>query len=201
MMFRLLSGMLLLAQLPGIAQNKTDSLINHDSYIINTTEYNKGIYKTFEDFKYNKPSIVSNYSFDGKHLWWTDEQSTKQKKIKKREIWGFSDGKKIFVSWHKYDELLEKGRYCYFKEKGTRVVYAVSVLPAMILPVPLPYKDELIINFNTGKTYLLSKKLMKTILTTDDAELLHEFMNEGQKKKKLFEYLVKYNDRNISKIK
>lgn len=200
-MFRLLSGMLLLAQLPGIAQNKTDILINHDSYIINTTVYNKGIYKTFEEFKYNKPSIVSNYSFDGKNLWWSDEQSTKQKKIKKKEIWGFSEGDKIFVSWRKYDELLAKGRYCYFKEKGTRVVYAVSVLPAMILPIPLPYKDELIINFNTGKTYLLSKKLMKTILTTDDAELLHEFMNESQKKKKLFEYLVKYNDRNISKIK
>ncbi|MEP6738256.1 MAG: hypothetical protein ABJA70_22215 [Chryseolinea sp.] len=203
MMCRLLFGMLLLVQLQSIAQsaNSETDLRDHDRYIINAKVYNKGVYKTFEEFKYNMPSIVENYSFDKKNLWLTDNQTGKQKKIKKREIWGFSDRNRIYVSWHKYDELLEKGRYCYFKEKGTRVVFGFSVFPPMILPIPLPYKDELIINFNTGRTFLLSKKLLKKILVTDDKELLNEFMNEKHKGRKLFEYVIKYNARNVSRIK
>ena len=200
-MYRLLFSILLVGQLETIGQPKNDSLKSRDNYIINTTAYNKGIYKTFEEFKYNRPSIVDNYTFDKKNLWLTDRQTGKLKKLKKREIWGFCDGSKIFVAWHKYDEILEKGRYCYFKEKGTRIVFVFSAFPPMILPIPLPYKDELIINFNTGKTFLLSKRLLKKILTSDDNVLLTEFKKEPQKGKKLLEYIIKYNDRNVSKIK
>ncbi len=200
-MYRLILGILLASFHGTLAQSTFDSLENKDSYIINTTAYNKGIYKTFEEFKYNKPSIVDNYTFDGKHLWLTDQGAQKLKKIKKKEIWGFSDGARVYISWHKYDEILEKGRYCYFKEKGTRVVFGFTAFPPMILPIPVPYKDELIVNFNTGKTYLLLKGLLKKILATDDKELLAEYMSQQKKGKKLFEYIIKYNDRNVSKIK
>ncbi|MEO7991583.1 MAG: hypothetical protein ABI663_18670 [Chryseolinea sp.] len=198
-MYRLTLGILLACFQATLAQSTIDSL--KDSYIINTTAYSKGIYKTFEDFKYNKPSIVDPYTFDGKNLWLKDTNTGKLKKIKKKEIWGFSDGTRVYVSWHKYDEVLEKGRYCYFKEKGTKIVFGVTAFPPMILPIPVPYNDELIINFNTGKTYLLSKNLLKKILATDDKELLAEYMKQSKKGKKLFEYIVKYNDRNVAKIK
>lgn len=187
--------------LPTSAQEQIDSLQSVDTYIINATTLTKGIYKTFEEFKYNKPSIVDNYSFDKNDLWLTDKQTGKKKKIKRREIWGFCDGSKIYVRWRKYDELLEKGRYCYFKERGTRIASGTTAFPPMILPIPLPYKDELIINFNTGKAYLLTKKLLKKILMADDKELLNEYMAQSQKRKKYFDYIVKYNDRNALKIK
>ncbi|WP_127123248.1 hypothetical protein [Chryseotalea sanaruensis] len=183
------------------AQLLSDSLMNRDNYIIYATVYKKGVYKTFEEFKYNDPSIVEDFTFDKNQLWLTDSKTGKNSKIKKNEVWGFSDGARIFVRWRKYNEIVEMGRYCYFKEKGTRVVFGYSMFPLAIIPIPVPYTDELIINFNTGKPFLLSKKLLKEILAIDDPELLTEFMNEKQKKKKLFEYIVKYNDRNTDKIK
>ncbi len=200
-MHRLLFAILLFGQLDTIAQLKSDSLKKRNNYIINTTDYQKGIYKTFEDFKYNNPSIPDQFTFDNKNLWVTDNKTGKPKKIKKSEIWGFSDGTRIFVRWGKYNEILEKGRYCYFKEKGTRMTFATTPFPFMILPIPYPYKDEIIINYNTGKTFLLSKRLLKKILTSDDTELLTQFEKESQKGKKLLEYIIKYNDRNVSKIK
>ncbi len=195
-------AILLFSQLHCLAQTNTDSLSNHqDTYILNTYVFQKGIYKNFEEFKFNNPSTVDNFLFDNKNLWLTNSMNEKLKKIKKREVWGFCDGTRIYVKWRKYNELLEMGRYCYFKEKGTKVVMAVSIFPPMILPIPLPYKDEVIINFNTGNAYLLRKKLMKKILTTDDEELMGEFMNETHKRKKLFNYIIKYNKRNVAKIK
>jgi hypothetical protein len=200
-MHRLIVGILLVCFRATLAQSTLDSLKNEDDYIINTKAYNKGIYRTFEEFKYNKPSIVDRYTFDGKHLWLEDDKTGELKKIKKKEIWGFSDGARVYVSWRKYDEMLEMGRYCYFRERGTRVVFGFTAFPPMILPIPVPYKDELIVNFNTGKIYLLSKGLLKKIMVSDDQELLTEYMNQKQKGKKLFEYIIKYNDRNVSKIK
>lgn len=200
-MHKLIIGILLASFHVTLAQSTLDSEKNDGSYITNTTSYNKGIYKTFEDFKYNKPSIVDNYTFDGKHLWLTDLGTNRVKKISKKKVWGFSDGTRIYISWHKYNEIVEKGRYCYFSEKGTRVVFGFTTFPPMILPIPLPYKDELIINFNTGKTYILSTGLLKKILRNDDKELLAEYMKQSKKSKKIFEYIVKYNSRNVSKIK
>lgn len=199
-MNKFLHIILILTTYESFGQSTSDSLKNRDNYIINTTSYKIGVYKTFEEFKYNSPSIVENYTFEKKRLWLTDKTG-KKIKVRKKEVWGFSDGSRVFVSWNKYNEILEKGRYCYFKEKGTRIVFGFSAFPPMIIPIPLPYKDEFIINYNTGKTYLLSKKLLKKILKTDDPELLTEFINQQQKGKKLYEYVVKYNDRNVAKVK
>jgi hypothetical protein len=71
----------------------------------------------------------------------------------------------------------------------------------MIIPVPTPYKDEVIVNFNTGRSYRLTKRLLKEIMEADDPELLEMFEQERGKGKKLFDYIVKYNDRNAARIK
>jgi hypothetical protein len=195
----LLLPALLLASEGCHSQNTNDSLHNRDAYVTNAESLNKGVYKTFDEFKYNRPSITQNYIFDKKKFWLTDSNTGKRTKIKKREIWGFCDGSKSFVKWSKFNEIVQIGRYCYFMEKGTRIINVAS--PLMFVPIPVRYKDELIINFNTGTTYLLTKKLMKQILRTDDPELLAQFMLEPKKRKKLFDYIVKYNDRNTAKIK
>jgi len=198
MKYSCLFTILLLVQFNSSAQTQTSSA--YHNCILNDTVYKKGIYRTFEEYKYNKPSIVDNYTFDNKNLWRTDELTGRKKKIKKRDVWGFSDGIKIYASWKKYDELLEQGRYCYFIDKGTKIVFFVSAFPFSVLPIPLPYRDEMIIDFNTGETQQISKKLFKEILLEDDPELLDQFKKEPQKGKKLLEYVIKYNDRNVSKI-
>jgi hypothetical protein len=166
------------------AQIANDSVNRKASYIINANSYKPGIYTSFEEFKYNSPAIVDHYTFDGKRFW-TDRYGEK-KKIKRKTIWGYSDGKHVYVRWNRYPEITVKGRYCYFQEKG-------------VGPMAIPYSDRVIINFNTGATYLLNLRVVKRILETD-AGLLAEFQKEKSKKKMLLEYIMKYNARNQSKI-
>lgn len=200
-MIRFLFCFLVVGHITALAQPGNDSLRNSKNYIVNAKTYKVGIYKSFDEFKYNNPSGSDDFRFDGKNIWVPDSKPGKMLKVKKKDVWGFSDGSKIFVRRNKYNEMLEKGRYCYFKEKGTRLAFGVSAFPLMILPIPYPYKDEIIINYNTGKPFVLSKRLLKKILASDDPELLKEFKNDPGKNRKLFDYIVKYNDRNVSKIK
>lgn len=182
------------------AQPQPIDSLDHSNYIINASSYKKGVYKTFKEFKYNGPSITSEFLFDGKRLWLIDGEG-KKKKIYQKDIWGFSDGSKLFISWHKYNEITEKGRYCTFKEKRIRPMFLMSAFPPMPLIIPVPLSSKYIINLNTGKVYILSKKLIKIIFTKDDPQLYKEFLGETGKKRKLFEYIEKYNDRNKDKIK
>ena len=182
------------------AQSISDSSSYQADYILNAPAFQKGIYRTFDEFKYNRPSIVDHYSIGKKAILVMDSTGN-NRKLKKSETWGYSDGSRIFVRWRKFNEVVEKGRYCYFKETGTRMTYVVAGIPLMIIPVPTPYKDEVIVNFNTGRSYRLTKKLMKEILQADDPELLDMFTKERGKGKKLFDYIVKYNDRNAVRIK
>jgi len=182
-------------------QSSSDSLGYAGNYILNATAYKKGVYKTFEEFKYNEPSIVEHYVVGKRTIWITDKTTGRNKKLKSDETWGYNDGSRVFVKRNKFNELVEKGRYCYFKERGTRLIYVIAGVPFMIVPIPTPYEDELIINFNTGNRYRLTKKLMRQILETDDPELLEMFQQERGKSKKFYDYIVKYNGRNTAKIK
>lgn len=181
-----------------------DSLKSKDDYIINTTVYKKGIYKTFLEFKYNAPSIEAEFTFNENKLWLLRD-GKRVDRIKNDEYWGFCDGEKVYVRWNKNYELLEKGRYCFFE--------AMEVYPGVPygtygtnnnFPAPLQTivdKDALIINFNNGKVFELTKKIFREILEIDDPGLLQEFNNETWKGKKLLEYVVRYNERNKDKIK
>lgn len=86
-----LSILLLLSLHEAFAQSGIDSLSNHNDYILNAVEYKKGIYKTFEEFKFNNPSISNIFLFDGKRLWLTDSSSGKNQKVKKREVYLFAE--------------------------------------------------------------------------------------------------------------
>ncbi len=175
-----------------------DSLKSKEDYIINTTAYKKGIYRTFKEFKYNAPSIEAEFTFNDNKLWLLDN-GEKGDKFKNDAYWGFCDGEKIYIRWNKNYELLEKGRYCFFVAKEVNIIPVVS--SGIPIPVPIPDKDALIINFNNGKVFELTKKLFRDILELEDPELLEEFNNETGKGKKLLEYVVRYNERNKDKIK
>ena len=177
-----------------LCQITNDSLNRKASYIINANSYKPGIYTSFEQFKYNSPAIVDHYTIDGKRFW-TDRDG-KKKKIKRKTIWGYCDGKHVYARWNGYPEITVKGRYCYFQEKG---VGFMILPPFIIMPIPVPYSDRVILNYNTGATYLLNIRLVKKILETD-TELLAEFRKEKKKKKILLEYIMRYNTRNQSKI-
>ena len=177
-----------------------DTLKSKEDYIINTTVYKKGIYRSFIEFKYNNPSITEEFFFRENKLW--SKKGKKKLVYKKEEYWGFCDGEKIYVQWdNKNWELLEKGRYCFFEviEKYFSTPYDPNI--AFSVTTYQEDKDALIINFNNGMVFKLTKKLFRDILEIDDPELLEEFNQETWKRSKLFDYIVKYNQRNTDKIK
>ncbi len=180
------------------AQLVVDSLKSREDYIVFAPALNKGIYKNFKEFKYNSPSLSENFTFDGKRLRFSDSLSNSLKAIK-NEIWGFCDGEKIYINHNGYNEITMLGRYCYFTDEGFSIVNVFS--GGIPMPVATPYSHEIIINFNTGKTFVLNKKLLEQIFETDDQELLKEFSRTKGKKKKYEEFIIKYNTRNKDKIK
>jgi len=186
---------LFLASTSVYAQGTIDGTASRDPYIVNAVVYNKGVYKTFDEFKHNKPSITDYFVIEKGKIWRTYD-SGPRKKIKKSKIWGYCSGDKIFVRRANYNQILELGRYCYFRDQGKSEMYG-SKTPLLFTP----YKERMIIDFNTGKIKKLTTKLMKQIFETDDPELLTEFMAEPSKGQKLYEYLMKYNKRNKAKIK
>jgi len=89
-----------------------------DKYPIFNEKPKKGIYVTFEEFKFNEPSITSGYSlkhetrneekWKGTKAYYPVKNNGSKTKIPKT-VWGFSDGYEIFV-FHDvaYFKLLQK---------------------------------------------------------------------------------------------
>jgi hypothetical protein len=88
---------------------------NRNVPILIQTDYKKGVYKTFEEFKNNNPSI-KNFQFKkgnaGDILYVTENGQ----EYPERNAWGFCDGKNFFInSADKYAQLINEGQTFYFK--------------------------------------------------------------------------------------
>jgi len=195
----LLAAFVFVIQIEVIAQ-VPDSVILNPEYILTTKNYTPGVYRNFEEFKYNNPGTQEFTIREGRP-YIKNGKTGALTKIRNREAWGYCDGSKIYVRRRKYNEMIGQGRYCYFTEKGWRVHFLISFSPPGFLPIPLPYSDVVIINFNNGKPYRLTKGLLKRILAIDDQQLLKQFKADTQKKKKLVGYVNLYNQRNAHRIK
>jgi len=193
MRFVFYSCLLSVIHIHAFCQATNDTLARQASYIINAKSYKPGIYMDFEQFKYNSPAIVDHYFFDGRRFW--IERNGERVKIKKKTIWGYSDGKQVYMRWNKYTKIEMLGRYCYLNDEGFAIVFRLP----FFLPSPTYYNDRVVINYNTGATYLLNTRLVRKILETDP-ELLAAFEKEKRKKRVLLEYIIKYNTRNRSGI-
>jgi hypothetical protein len=176
----------------------TDSTKN---YIINSASYNRGIYKTFEEFRSNNPSIVDDFMFTGKKLLLKGKNSGTAKKVWRKEIWGFCDGENIYISHRKYNKILLTGRYCFFEEKGVDFFLGTIAFPRGLVPVPYPYHRRFVVNINDGGIFVLSKSVIRKVFKEFDKELLADFKNDGQRKELFMKYISKYNERHVDQIK
>lgn len=67
-----------------------------DIPILSTETYNKGVYKTFDEFKMNKPSLV-NYEIREDKLTKTIFLKDSHGEYPLRESWGYCDGTNLFI--------------------------------------------------------------------------------------------------------
>jgi len=158
----------------------------------------RGLFRTFNDFKYNTPDTTINFTFDEEKE--KLNLDTTKYAIKRMEIWGFSDGVSVFIIAGKINKLQTLDRYCYFKEQGVGIVMVAGGYSLVPIPIPRPYKEQYVINLNNGNTYNLDNGLMKKILGKDK-ELLNQFNKEPKKKDKYLDYIKAYNDRHKDELK
>lgn len=173
-------------------------------YLQNKIAFEPGLYKTFDEFKYNNPSVKLNFDITTKTqqvgMGKNAEQVTNyrldfsRKKAKSiGEVFGFSDGKYIYINTlggktgfgKDFVKVLVYNRYGYFESIGHSTIAAGTVVTTST------FVEHKIIDMNTGEIILLNNKRMREILA-DDSELLNAFENESKKQTKYKEYMMKY---------
>ena len=109
--------------------------INAQNLIINDTIYRVGIYRTFEEFKFNKPSIAFNYNVVINIHSYSKFNIAQQialykiminKKIGKSigNVFGFSNGKNVYINDRSpklspktdFSKIEYFGIFCYYNE-------------------------------------------------------------------------------------
>jgi hypothetical protein len=178
--------------------------------ILKAEVYNRGVYRNFAEFLKNSPSVTNQFKITTKA---NDEEIQNGKAIYRltvadsttigKNIWGFCDGKVIYVNEANYGQqygfrrLLRVSRYCVHQGFFTREVRAAAMLPGGGLAsvgVPIRSTEPYILNINNGKFYLLSKGTMRAILKKDEG-LLRAYESESGKggDDMLFRYIDSYN--------
>jgi len=168
-----------------------------------------GIYKSFEELKYNSPGLEYKYSFKkvragrtlGKSYYTYRLTLNNQVRYEIGNIYGFCDGNDFYVNITARSRKLRTStkfvkadnlkKFCYFEYYKT-----TSVPTGQYGSIYSHSIQRRVIDMNTGEVINLKRSSLKNLIM-DDTELLHEFENESSKSTKLKEYLIRYIKRNF----
>jgi hypothetical protein len=184
-----------------------DACVLWTIYLQNGNNLRAGIYRSFEELKYNNPSVEFNYGITAKSRKVNQEQldfySIDIDKRKARDVGkviGFSDGKELYINGNSPSlrpaaefvkaEILD--RYFYFQDIETILV------PSGTTVVSVPKLVQKIMDMNTGKITTLNIQNLKELIA-DNPGLIAGFDKETQKNRKLKEYLIRYLDDKYNK--
>ncbi|HEY0742024.1 MAG TPA: hypothetical protein VGD40_11210 [Chryseosolibacter sp.] len=201
--------------------------------ILQASQYKKGIYKSYSEFLRNAPSISDGFTY---------KTNSSDKKIEKdeavytlslldsastrrdiRRLWGFCDGKDIFVnearifgvketkfneagnfSRARFRKFLGIGRYCYVLALPSEAPIMTSPSPGTTVLVPnvarmIDGVEPFVLNVNNGKFFLLDKPTLTRILEKDPALLQEYKLDERKRKEDTFiAYVERYNETHLN---
>lgn len=176
--------------------------------ILTDTVYKKGIYRNFEEFKTNSPSIEMNHAVKSNSSPmpmndWTSYSIDIPKDDSKAigPVYGFCNGHSIYVTsgkpeeMHKpaFEQVLYVGPYSFYQDQG-----GLSVMPVMtpggmgvgMTTGSMPIYDK-IINMKTGEVTILTNGTLKKMMA-DNPQLLSEFKKDSKKEFRRMKYLKRY---------
>ncbi|MBQ4820975.1 hypothetical protein [Aquimarina sp. MMG016] len=188
--------------------------------IIKDSILKKGIYKNYDEFKTNTPSIPFSYEINSKkrsriRLGSIEKTTYYRIKIDRKKskkigsVFGFCDGKNIYIKYlHPFSanptKFLAKlssktefrkieriGKYAYFEN------ISIDNSTGIVAGPNFNTFERKLLDIEDGEIIRLAKQNVKRIIA-DDKELLESFKNESNKKKKIKEYIKKYIQRNGS---
>jgi hypothetical protein len=204
----------------------TSSFAQDQSQIL-AANRKKGIYRNFEEFINNAPSIhapfmILTYSnMDRIENGTADYRvmllDTATRKRDLRKFWGVYDGENVYINEVVYGgrvnfkKMHGFGRYCYFKgsrtDNGGKVGFAAlatglvgAAVTAAVIEIDGDY--PYVLNVNNGQVYLLHRETLKLILQKD-TDLLSEYEEDERRSKRttMLSYIAKYNERHADEIK
>jgi hypothetical protein len=203
--FGIMKNLLLLLSLCLYFSGNSQKLIIDDSVTLQ-----KGIYKNFDEFKFNSPSIPFTYElttitkYEGTFqtgnsmlVYKINISEDEEKNLKKIRVFGFCDGENVY--FNEYNKKLQSntefnkiqfiGLYSYFEGFLIRIYTSSN---------GMTYSTKTLIgkaiNINSGEIIDLTKSSLKSILENDE-ELLNRFKEEDDKKDKIREYIIEYSKR------
>jgi len=191
----------------------TQELIVNDSL-----KFVKGIYRNFEEFKFNSPFIELEYEtsikkrgygifrLSGPKVFYRiDIDYETAKSIGK--VFGFCDGESVYInenspqlsSMVNFVKLESFGRYCYYEDVQRIISTSVSMAGgygggytfSQFNYLKLTYRA---VDISDGKIVKLTPAKLREIMS-DDNELLDEFKKCSPKYHHMKEFLIKYNNK------
>jgi len=175
--------------------------------------FNNGIYKSFEDFKKNSPSISENavikenkplrilFGEVDEYLSYNTEGETI--KLRKDSVWGYCDNNNIYVYFHNtYNQVFIKGAIFIINKTGTGgYSYGSGSLSTNQGAMLYSHKDsdsQYLLEYKSGKIYKYNTDVLSSLIK-DDKELynkLNSIKKKKEKEKSIFMFVNEYNKRN-----
>ena len=166
--------------------------------------FNDGIYRTFQEFKDDNPSIT-NFSVRTPSLNSNPNfkliEITKIDSIKNidnsvfKNMWGYSYHGEVYITHNCYSyyyKFIIIGALSFF------VGVSGSLIPANDVMVGYGADnkyEKFMLDFETGDVKIFNYKNFSAFLKAHDEELYNELMKQKKKKKIISKYLLKYNQR------
>ena len=192
---------------PVFSQNRNIILYKLDSL-------KKGVYKNFEEFKFNNPSqqiplevkpktkkIVSGvFQIESLTSYWV-YYNKNSFKLDSGEFWGFCDGKNLYINSRperrpKGKVLCEKifhvDRFCSYQK--------MTYTNGGIRGGGGSYIEDMVLSLKTGEILSLDKGMLMKLFELKDPELYESYKAEDHKKDKVQMYLQKYCDRHKNEL-
>jgi hypothetical protein len=173
-------------------------------YLQNTNS-KSGIYKSFDEFRYDNPSIELNCQVVAKkHSVWKGQETYYKLDLDSKnrraigKVFGFCDGKEVYIALNypnptinpEFIKMENLYKY-YFYEYVKYIPIFSGSMGTMV-----PSRVQMILDVNTGEVRTLNKKALCEIMANDQS-LLDEF-NNSKGKERVKEYLIKYVEKHYN---
>ena len=196
-----------------------DLLAQTDTLFQNTVVKQKGMYRNFDEFIKNSPSVPYHATIERREeiiniitpplnvykLNFRDEKPCE----KNERIWGFCDGQHFykarnykFDEKNVYDKIIFVGKYVYYQ--STESSYSSTMMMssagggAMMGGSSSKRILELSMDPDTGYPKEITIELLREMIV-DDKALIKEFEMQKRKKKMIGNYFLRYLDRQAKK--
>ena len=190
----------------GILNAQKDSVVYNPDFI-----FTDGIYLTFADFRNNKPiqkaGIISSFNREEidflRNVVSTRTISYKDsagiaREIAPSKLWGFCENNSVYIRFSgDFNKIVVMGNICHFTALYTTYFSGGPTnRGGAITGAQVESVEQYVLDMQTGKVFDFVLPNMEELYKRDEA-LYKEFMSmkKGKRKKMLFFYLRKYNER------